>query len=180
MTYNGLFNYNRKESLKKWQPFPNMNLSPALTERYNHKIETDGVDMEVPENIIDGDEEIIDVTYVKYVMLLHMRHILNYIESKGVFLGDIRQNIRTILNEIINDEVDESYYENTIEIYRGISRFGFDADIYVLMDQAIRLDNQRMIHYLIFYRQEELECWYEDVMNDYQKCNNDDRRSLQK
>ena len=169
MTDNGLFNYNRKEDLKKWQPMLNMYLAPELTERYNHKIETDCVDLTIPEGVIYGNEEIIDITYVKYVMLLHMKHLLSYIGSKGVFLGDISQNIRTILNEIINDEVDESYYDNTIEIYQDISRFGFDADIYDLMDQAIKRDNQRMINYLIFKREEDLKCWFEDAISDYQK-----------
>ena len=165
MTYNGLFNI--KESMRKWRQFPDMYFSQETFDYYNNKIITDHVDLKDPENMFNGDEEIIDTTYVKYVMLLHMKNVTDYIVSKGVFLGNVEQNIKTILNEIINDEVNESYYDNTLEIYRDISDLRLDEEIYILLNQAIKRDNLRMIYYLIYYRQNELTCWYEDsVLHD--------------
>ena len=158
MTNNGLFNYNRKEYLKTWQPMPNMYSPPEVIEYYNHKVEADGVDITCPINVLSDAEyePVVDINYLKHILLLHMDHLIKYIKSHGVVLGDIRQNIRSILNEIINDEVDEDYYLNTIDIYEGISGFGSDAEIYHLIDQAIRLDNMRMIYYLIFKEDEYL------------------------
>ena len=165
MTNNGFFNYNRKEALKKWQPMPNLHLPPGVINYFNNKKETDNVNITIPKNIVKSYDEYIDHNYIKHIMLLHMDHLLCYIESKGVFLGDIRQNLRFILNEIINDEVDEDYYLNTIEIYEGI--LGFcegETDIYDLMDQAIKRENWRMIFYLIFKRDEDLMDWFEETI----------------
>ena len=158
MTNNGILNINRKEELKTWQPMPNMYSPPEVIQYYNHKVETDGVDIRYPINILTeaDDKPVTDVNYLKHILLLHMKHLINYIERQGVVLGDIRWNIKQILNEIINGDVDEDYYLNTIDIYEGISGFGIDADIYNLIDQAIRLDNRRMIYYLIFKEDEYL------------------------
>ena len=160
MTNNGLFNYNRKEYLKTWQPIPNMYSEPELIQYFNNKVEIDGVDIKYPLGLLDEayntyKDTDIYVKYLKHVVLMHMSYIIKYIESKGVVLGDVRWNIRQILNEIINDEVDEDYYENTIEIYEGISG-NHEPDIYDLIDQAIRLDNMRMVYYLIFDENENM------------------------
>ena len=165
MASNGFYNYNRKEALKKWQPMPNLHLPPEVISYFYNKIETDNVNIEFPDTAVKSYDEDIDHDYIKHIMLLHMDHLLCYIKSKGVFLGDIRQNLRFILNEIINDEVDEDYYLNTIEIYTGI--IGGDiceTTIYELMDQAIKRGNWRMIFYLIFKRDEDLMDWFEETI----------------
>ena len=113
MASNGIYNYNRKEAIKNWQPIPNLNLPPEVINSFNNKIKTDHVNIEFPE-IYDKD---VDPNYLQHVMVLHMYHLISY--SKGVFLGNIDQNLRFILNEIINDEVDEKYYLNTKEILSG-------------------------------------------------------------
>ena len=144
---------------------PNLHLPTELINYFNNKIETDRVNIEFPDTAEEGYDENVDPNYLKHVMLLHMDHLLCYIESKGVFLGDIRQNLRFILNEIINDEVDEKYYLNTKEIYVGI--VGGDINettIYDLMDQAIKRGNWRMIFYLIFDRDEELNDWFNETI----------------
>ena len=160
MTNNGLFNYNRKEYLKTWEPIPNMYSEPELIQYFNNKVETDGVNIQYPMGLLGEafnayKETDIYVKYLKHVVLLHMSYIIEYIENKGIVLGDVRWNIRQILNEIINDEVDEDYYQNTIEIYEGISDDP-EPDIYDLIDQAIGLDNMRMVYYLIFDENENM------------------------
>ena len=72
-------------------------------------------------------------------------------------LNDIEWNIRQILSEIIDGSVNEDYYLNTLEIYEEISGNNFyEPDIYDIINQAIRLDNKRMIYYLIFKEYEEM------------------------
>ena len=175
MTNNGFFNYNRKEALKRWQPIPDMFLDPELIDCFNNKVETDGLLIrDRPEELFDESYNALKETdirfeYIKYVVLLHMNYVIKYIENQGVFLGDFIGNIKQILNEIINNEVDESYYENTIEIYEDI--LGFDmgeADVYDLLDQAIKRENWRMVYYLIFWEDEEMADRLSEVNMDYQ------------
>ena len=90
MASNGFYNYNRKEAVKNWQPIPNLHLPPEVINYFNNKIERDNVNIEFPETAEEGYEEDLDPNYLQHVMLLHMDHLLCYIESKGVFLGDIR------------------------------------------------------------------------------------------
>ena len=164
MTNNSLFEYNRQEDLKKWEPNPSMNLDPELIQCFKHKAETDGVYIstrmedtfdEAYNTYKETDEYFI---YLQYLVQMHMSYVILYIEkSKGVFLGDFVWNIKQILNEIVNNEVDEDYYINTIDIYESIS--GFDeggADVYDLLNQAIKRGNWRMIYYLIFREDEEM------------------------
>ena len=167
MANNGFYNYNRKEALKNWQPMPNLHLPTELFNSFNNKMEEDHVDIESPENAAEGYDENVGQDYLKHIMLSHMDHLLWYIlEYKGVTLGDVRQNIRFILNEIINDEVDEKYYLNTKEIYIDILGGGYinEITIYDLMDQAIKRENWRMIFYLIFDRDEELNDWFNETI----------------
>ena len=170
MTNNSLFEYNRQEDLKTWQPIPSMNFKPELIEYFNHKAKMDDVDIRSRmeelfyfETFEETDEYFI---YLQYMVRMHMSCVIDYIQKiKGVFLGDFVWNIKQILNEIVNNEVDEDYYLNTIDIYEGIS--GCDeggADIYDLLDQAIRLGSWRMIYYLIF-REDEYMADRLDEMN---------------
>ena len=96
----------------------------------------------------------IDANFLKYLVLLHMNHLINYIKRQGVQLDDIEWNIKLILNEILTNQVSEDYYLNTIDIYESIN--GLNNEIYDLIDQAIRLDNRRMLYYLIFKEDENM------------------------
>ena len=163
MTDNGLFNYNRKEDLKKWQPIPNIYSEPGLIEYFNDKVKIDGQCIrDRPEELFCESFSALKETdlhfkYIKHVVLLHMNYVIKYIENQGVFLGDFILNIKQILNEIINDEVDEDYYLNTIKIYEDILGFcECDADVYDLLDQAIKRENWRMVYYLIFWEDDEM------------------------
>ena len=161
MTNNGIFNFNRQQHLKTWQPLPNINLQPEEIQYYEQKIrdicEKEGCDILPPSYLIEleGYETQINDSYVKYIALQHIGNLINYIKSKNVVLDDIEWNIKLILNEIITNKVSEDYYLNTIDIYTSITP-KYDADIYDLINQAIRLDNKRMLYYLIFKEDEEM------------------------
>ena len=159
MMTNTLFDtYNRQQQLKTWQPLPNLNLTPQEIQYYDYKMQEDDFDAHYPQEILDKAylQPQVDVKYLKQIVLIHMRSLIEYIESKGVILEDIEWNIKLILNEIITNQVSEDYYLNTIDIYESIS--GLDnPDIYDLIDQAIRLNNKRMLYYLIFMQDEEMK-----------------------
>ena len=167
-----IFEYNRQQDLKTWEPIPNMYLEPELIQYFDNKIKIDGVDISYLLDLLNEayntyKETDIYVKYLKYVVLLHMRHIIEYIESKGIVLGDVKWNIKQILNEIITNQVDEDYYLNTIDIYEGISGLGDSTDIYGLIDQAIRLDSRRMLYYLIFKEDEDMVERLSEVIKRY-------------
>ena len=161
MTNNTLFNFNRQQHLKTWQPIPNINLQPEEIQYYEQKIqnicEKEGCNSLPASYLIEleGYETLKDDRYVKYIALKHMSYLINYIKSKNIKLEDIEWNIKLILNEIITNKVSEDYYLNTIDIYTSITP-KYDADIYDLINQAIRLDNKRMLYYLIFKEDEEM------------------------
>ena len=159
---NILFNiFNRQQALKTWKPMQPLALPTEQIQYYNHKIQTiqeqEGCDWVSAIHLINLEdlEPLIDVNYVKYVALKHMNNIIEYIKTKGVVLDDIEWNIKLIIDEILTNKVSEDYYLNTIEIYDSISTPD-EPDIYDLLNQAIRLDNKRMIYYLIFKKDEEM------------------------
>ena len=98
-------------------------------------------------------------------MMLSFNDYVQYVESKGVDLKNDKINIRTILNEIINNTLPESYYINRKLFYCRLIDGNPRYYDYKLMYQAIKFNDQRMIHYLIFKRQEDLEWFYEDIVN---------------
>ena len=161
MTNNTLFNFNRQQHLKTWQPIPNINLQPEEIQYYEQKIqnicEKEECDCLPASYLIEleGYETSITPSYVKYIALKHMSSLIDYIKSKNVVLDDIEWNIKLILNEITTNKVSEEYYLNTIDIYTSITP-KYDADIYDLINQAIRLNNKRMLYYLIFKEDEEM------------------------
>ena len=156
---NTLFNmYNRQQALKTWKPIPNIHLHPEEIQYYEQKIKTDYGDIKYPQVIIDEEAQQpqINANYLKHVVLKYMRNLIEYIKNKGVVLEDVEWNIKLILNEILTNQVSEDYYLNTIDIYESINQSIVDPDIYYLIDQAIRLDNKRMLYYLIFKEDEEM------------------------
>ena len=153
--------FNRQQALKTWKPMQSIQLPTEQIQYYNQKIQNihdiEGCDCLQPSYLIEleGYKQLIDVNYVKYIALKHMNNLIEYIKSKEVVLEDIEWNIKLILNEITTNKVSEDYYLNTINIYESIS--GIEGpNVYDLVDQAIRLDNKRMIYYLIFNEDEEM------------------------
>ena len=161
MTDTQLFNFDRQQFLKEWQPMPNLLLHPDTIEYYEQKIRYLDEEDTTTLMSLENDNQIVDNNFIKYVALKRMNNILRYIESKGVVLNDVIRNIRQILDEILNGEVNEDYYLNTIDIYESLCGL-FKDDIYGLINQAIRLDNKRMLYYLIFYEDCNINCMIED------------------
>ena len=154
--------FNRQQTLKEWKPIQSIQLPPHIIQDYNLKIQKickqEGCDSLEPSYLIEleGYKPLIDVNYVKYVALKHMNSIIDYINSKGIVLKDIEWNIKLIINEILTNQVDEDYYLNTIEIYESLGNTMLGSDVYDLINQAIRLDNKRMLYYLIFREDEDM------------------------
>ena len=169
--------YNRIEELKNWQELPDLFLSPETVAFYNQKIRTTNIDIAAPQCSIP-DEDItagsIDYTYIKYLMKLCLNDYIQYAESKGVVFKNDKINIKTILNEIIDETLPEIYYKNKIRFYRSlIPGWPVNYD-YKLMDQAIKFKDKRMINYLIFKKQDSLEWWYQELVNDPPSYINDE------
>ena len=150
--------FNRQQALKNYKPTQHIRLPQQKIREYELKIQNicnNEQQYNPPtEYLIDleGMQEQIDHDYVKYLFLRHIKNILEYITTKGFKLIDIEWNIKIILNDIINGIVDESYYENTIDIYDSISGnyFNDEPDLYSVIDQAIRLNNKKILYYLLF------------------------------
>ena len=153
--------FNRQQTLKEWEPMQPIPLPLEIIQYFEQKIQYISEKkkcnrLPVYDLIsLEEDEPLIDNNYLKYVALKHINDIIQYIKSKGVILEDIEWNIKLILNEIIKGEVDENYYLNTIDIYESIDKGNY-TNIYDLINQAIRLDNKRMLYYLIFMEDEEM------------------------
>ena len=160
---------NRIEQLKNWYTLPTIYLHPQTIAYYNQRIITERVKILLPEFSVDWDGRYEDKTYLKYIMLLCLNNYIQYTESMGVVLNYDKINIRTILNEIINGVLDERYYKDKIKFYEKfycIDYYNFNGLYYYqLMEQAVKSNDERMIHYLIFKRQEELEDWFDEIVN---------------
>ena len=165
MAYTDIY---RKEELKNWQELPDLFLPPETVAFYNQKIETTRVDIAEPGMTIPDEDdtgENIDYTYIKYLMRLCLNDYKQYAESKGVNLKNDKINITTILNEIIDNTLPESYYINRKYFFHRFFNISSQYYDYNLMDQAIKFNDQRMIHYFIFKKQEKLENWLDDIVN---------------
>ena len=165
----------RQQTLKEWQPIQPLPLSNDQIQYFEQKIQTISEERKrnrlLASRLMEIEEDmspIIDNIYLKYVVLKHIDNLIQYIKSKGVILEDIEWNIKLILNEIITNQVSEDYYLNTIYIYTSIDNCPF-PNIYDLINQAIRLDNKRMLYYLIFMEDEELA----DKLNDIESRQDD-------
>ena len=154
--------FNRIQTLKEYKPMEPIQFSAQQVQRFVNKIQTikklekdDNIDIKY---LIDLEEynAVIDKDYIKYLARMHVVNVLEYIDSKGVVLEDIWENIDKILKEIIDGTVDEDYYLNTIDIYDCINNGSNMNDLYGVIKQAIRLDNKRLLYYIIFNESEDI------------------------
>ena len=158
--------YNRIEQLKNWQELPVIYLNSQTIASYNRRIKTDRVDLSYPECSLDCTDGENDHTYVRYLMVLCLNDYIHYTESMGVNLKYNVRNITTILNEIINGVVDERYYKDKIEFYAQFfnENLVMGRFYYKIMEQAVRFNDEKIINYLIFKRQEALEDWLDEIV----------------
>ena len=173
---NTLYNmYNRQQTLKEWEPIQPIQLPLEMIQYFEQKIQLISEKKKCNRLLaydlieLEEDEPVIDNNYLKYIALKHIDNLIQYIKSKKVILEDIEWNIKLIINEIITSQVSEDYYLNTIHIYEGISEKPF-TNIYDLINQAIRLDNKRMLYYLIFMEDEELADKLHDIESRQDDC----------
>ena len=147
--------FNRIQTLKEYKPMKPIQFLPKQVNEFVKKIQAiavlEGFDPPIPYLLeLEGMKEVVDADYVKYLARKHIVNILEYIDGKGVVLEDIEWNISQIIKEIINGTVNEDYYTNTIDIYDSINyTFADDIDLYGVINQAIRLDNKRLLYYII-------------------------------
>ena len=161
---NTLFTYyNRQQALKSWQPIQVIHFSPKEIQYYEQKIQSlcekeDTFTLPTSYLIeLEGYETQKDHAYLKYIALKHMQNLIIYIQSKGIVIKDVEWNIKLLINEILTRQVSEDYYLNTIDIYESIiDKKFYDINNYDLIDEAIRLDNKRMLYYLIFKEDENI------------------------
>ena len=161
MANNGIFTFNRQQHLKNWQPLPALQLSHVEAEYYKLKIDKQYEEgKRIPPSFLielESQKQPIDKTYIKYIALHHIDNLIQYITSKNIKLNDIEYNIKQILDEIVKGDVDEDYYTNTMDIYDSINgNIMGELDLYGIVNQAIRLDNKRLLYYLIFKESEDL------------------------
>ena len=149
--------FNRIQTLKEYKPMEPIQFSAQQVQRFVNKIQTikklekkDYIDIRYLIDLEGIYNAVIDKDYIKYLARMHVVNVLEYIDSKGVVLEDIWENIDKILKEIIDGTVDEDYYLNTIDIYDCINNGSNMDDLYGVINQAIRLDNKRLLYYIIF------------------------------
>ena len=154
--------FNRIQTLKEYKPMEPIQFLPKQVNEFVKKMQAiavlEGFNPPIPYLLeLEGMKEVVDADYVKYLARKHIVNILEYIDGKGVVLEDIEWNISQILKEIINGTVDEDYYTNTIDIYDSINgSHTDDIDLYGIINQAIRLDNKRLLYYIIFKESEDI------------------------
>ena len=156
--------FNRIQMLKEYKPMEPIQFLPKQISDFTKKMQAIAIlercDPPMSYLIeIEGLKEIIDKDYVKYLARKHIADILEYIDKKGVVLEDIWGNIEQILKEIINGVVNEDYYTNTIDIYEDLiyNKKGIEGGVlYDVIDEAIRLDNKKILYYIIFNESEDI------------------------
>ena len=149
------FMFDKINAFKSWEPNPIKLFTTEQMAKYNQKIQDSCLDMTMPAQLIAEEGESLnpDYDYMAYIAQTHMLNMVKYLGENGCFLGNIVVGIKAILKEMINQEVDEDYYQNTIEIYEDLI-YNVTKDnninIYQLLDEAIKRDNKRLIYYLFF------------------------------
>ena len=149
------FYFDSINALKSWEPNPIKPFTTIQMANYEQKIQDSCLDMTIPDQLIaeEGQSLTPDRDYMVYIAQTHMFNMVRYLNDCEYYLGDIIVGIKAILKEIINQEVDEDYYQNTIKIYEDLI-YNVTKDnninIYQLLDEAIKRDNKRLIYYLFF------------------------------
>ena len=155
--------FNRIQTLKEYKPMEPIQFLPKQVNEFVKKMQAiavlEGYNPPITYLLeLEGMKEVVDADYVKYLARKHIVNILEYINGKGVVLEDIEWNISQILKEIINGTVDEDYYTNTIDIYEDLiwNNKWIEGDVHDVIDEAIRLDNKKILYYIIFNESEDI------------------------
>ena len=160
--------FNRIGTYKNYKPTTWVQFTPHEIERYNQKYKEDKNNQFYPENAIaeEVENQVVDLLYLQYIKQTHMFNLVRHLDINNFYLGDIQHGIACVFNEIINGEVDFSYYDNTREIYEDLiynEKGVDDITAYDLINQAVKRDNKRFAYYLLYYE----DSYLQDIVVDY-------------
>ena len=160
--------FNRIGSYKNYKPTTWVQFTEHEIERYNQKYKKNKNNQFYPEDAIEEEFEnqVVDQLYLQYIKQTHMFNLVRHLDINNFYLGDIQHGIACVFNEIINGEVDFSYYDNTREIYEDLiynEKGVDDITAYDLINQAVKRDNKRFAYYLLYYE----DSYLQDIIKDY-------------
>ena len=159
--------FNRINVYKNYKPTTWFQFTTEEMEKYEQKIQENNNQF-YPEYAIEEEFNnlVVDLLYLQYIKQTHMFNLVRHLEINNFYLGDIQHGIACVFNEIINGEVDFSYYDNTREIYENLTyneKGVDDITAYDLINQAIKRDNKRVAYHLLY----EEDLHLQDVIEDY-------------
>ena len=159
--------FDRINVYKNYKPTTWVQFTPQEIERYNQKIQENNNQF-YPKFAIEEEFEnqVVDLLYLQYIKQTHMFNLVRHLDINNFYLGDIQHGIACVFNEIINGEVDFSYYDNTREIYENLTyneKGVDDITAYDLINQAAKRDNKRVAYHLLY----EEDLHLQDVIEDY-------------
>ena len=160
--------FNRIDIYKNYKPTTWVQFTEYDIERYNQKIQENNNQF-YPVNAIieEAEKQVVDLLYLQYIKQTHMFDLVRHLDINNFYLGDVQYGIACVFNEIINGEVDFSYYDNTIEIYEDLiynEKGVNDITTYDLINQAIKRDNKRLAYYLLYYEDSYLQYIVQDYL----------------
>ena len=158
--------FNRIDIYKNYKPTTWVQFTEHEIERYNQKIQENNNQFYPVNAIIEEAEKKVDLLYIQYIKQTHMFNLVRHLDINNFYLGDVQYGIACVFNEIINGEVDFSYYDNTREIYEDLiynEKGVDDITTYDLINQAIKRDNKRFAYYLLYYE----DSYLQDIVQDY-------------
>ena len=97
---------------------------------------------------LSAKEDEFNLDYVNYLLFKRLHQIYDYI------LHETQNTINVKDTQILNNNINEDYYENWIEFYTT-KAFSDYPDVYEIIDQAIAGQNWDVLYYI--YRKEEDE-----------------------
>ena len=170
--------YERLNTLKRYKPTVPMIPPTHIRELYEKKIRDISRKKGFHEKdtnalmFYDVNLPFLSQDYLNYLHYRHLLNMVNYVNGKlDKPLTNIPNNIRKILLSIIKEDINESYYLNTIDIYESISNCE-QGDLYPVIDQAIRLNNRNLLYYLYFREDLDFDDKVREVIWDHRHLNN--------
>ena len=115
-----------------------------------HCISEGGFNLTTQELIqLSAKEDEFNLDYVNYLLFKRLHQIYDYI------LHETQNTINVKDTQILNDNINEGYYENWIEFYES-KAFSDYPDIYEIIDQAIVGKNWNVLYYIYYKEENEL------------------------
>ena len=128
---------------------------PTMFKKIDYEFKIKSLNNENTDYLIklEGQQDVVDVEYVNYLFYRHLKNMVKYMANRGVYLIDIEQNIKLVLNKITTGVVKEEHYEKLIDQYDNLS--GGYVNIYDVIDRAIDFNNYEILYYIYYMEEEE-------------------------